>query len=134
MRKPTLVLDFDGVLHSYLSGWKGAGVIPDPPVAGAFEFLREAVGHFTVAIFSSRSNQPGGIPAMQAWLAHWALAELPPDADRSFLDAVQWPAEKPLAFVLLDDRAITFTGAWPSIQTLKAFQPWYKKAPPSGQQ
>jgi hypothetical protein len=28
MGKPILCLDFDGVLHSYSSGWKGADVIP----------------------------------------------------------------------------------------------------------
>ena len=31
MPKPILCLDFDGVVHSYTSGWKGADVIPDPP-------------------------------------------------------------------------------------------------------
>ncbi len=29
--KQTVVFDFDGVIHSYTSGWKGATVIPDPP-------------------------------------------------------------------------------------------------------
>ena len=29
MSKPILCLDFDGVLHSYTSGWRGAR-IPDP--------------------------------------------------------------------------------------------------------
>lgn len=38
--KPTVVFDFDGVIHSYKSGWKGAGVIPDPVVPG----IREAIG------------------------------------------------------------------------------------------
>lgn len=31
---PILCLDFDGVCHSYTSGWKGAAVIPDPAVPG----------------------------------------------------------------------------------------------------
>src|SRR5882672_3079773 len=39
MRKPILCLDFDGVLHSYSSGWKGADVIPDAPTPGMAAFL-----------------------------------------------------------------------------------------------
>ena len=53
--KKTLCLDFDGVVHSYTSGWKGALTIPDPPVAGALRFIIEADQHFKVAIFSSRA-------------------------------------------------------------------------------
>src|SRR5271156_1345745 len=69
MAKPILCLDFDGVIHSYSSGWKGADVIPDPPVAGAMQFIRDALEHFRVAIFSSRSNQPGGLDAMKDYIA-----------------------------------------------------------------
>ena len=32
--KPTIILDFDGVIHSYTSGWQGADVIGDPPWRG----------------------------------------------------------------------------------------------------
>ena len=28
--KQTVVFDFDGVIHSYTSGWKGATIIPEP--------------------------------------------------------------------------------------------------------
>ena len=66
--RPTLCLDFDGVLHSYTSGWQGADVVSDPPTEGAMEFLSRAVRHFDVAIYSSRSHQPNGILAMQLWL------------------------------------------------------------------
>jgi hypothetical protein len=114
--KPILVLDFDGVIHSYTSGWKGADVIPDPPVDGAAEFIREAVKHFRVAIFSSRSHQSGGIAAMKTWCAQ----RLPG------VDQIEWPTEKPAAFITIDDRALTFDGSWPAIDDLKSFQPWNK--------
>lgn len=128
MSKPILCLDFDGVIHSYTSGWKGAANIPDPPVEGAMRFIWDAADHFRVAIFSSRSNQLGGKAAMKEWLArhfreHWA-------SDRTTCDdklaEIEWPDEKPPAMVTLDDRAITFTGIWPEIAALQAFKPWNK--------
>ena len=67
MSKPILCLDFDGVCHSYTSGWQGADNIPDPPVEGLFEFLIEAHQHFSIHIYSSRSHQEGGIIAMNKW-------------------------------------------------------------------
>ena len=63
-RKPILCLDFDGVCHSYTSGWKGADVIPDEYVPGLFVFLFQAQKHFNIQVFSSRSHQPGGREAM----------------------------------------------------------------------
>jgi len=136
MGKPILCLDFDGVIHSYSSGWKGADVIPDPPVAGTFDFLEQAIDHFDVQIFSSRSHQPGGTQAMKDWLwkhlaDHFdcAFAGDPKDFDRALRirDAISYPAEKPAAMISIDDRALTFTGRWPAIQTLKEFKPWNKR-------
>lgn len=127
--KPILCLDFDGVIHSYSSGWKGAHVVPDPPVDGAMRFIWEASDHFQVAIFSSRSNQGGGIPAMRQWLTghfrdFWA-------ADRTTCDdklaEIMWPTSKPAAMITIDDRALTFEGTWPKIDDLKSFQPWNKR-------
>jgi hypothetical protein len=132
--KPILCLDFDGVCHSYESGWKGAGVIPDPPVPGLFEFLEEADKVFTVQIFSSRSNQPGGMVAMMNWFdKYWTeyLFQKQPETSSSYPSGscplIQFVDEKPPAFLTIDDRAITFTGEWPDIQELRKFQPWFKR-------
>lgn len=130
MAKPILCLDFDGVVHSYVSGWKGATTIPDPPVDGALAFIAEALKHFRVAIYSTRSNQDGGIQAMVMWLGYWSVDPIhgmDGDFDHAVWSEIEWPTEKPPALVTIDDRAITFTGEWPAIADLLAFKPWNKK-------
>lgn len=127
--KPILCLDFDGVIHSYASGWKGAAVIPDPPVSGAVKFICDALEHFRVAVFSSRTGQPGGVAAMKTWLEkaffdYWGAH--PVHADDKFSE-IEWPTEKPAAFITIDDRALTFDGTWPPIEVLRDFQPWNKR-------
>lgn len=140
MTKPTLCLDFDGVLHSYSSGWKGASTIPDEPVDGAGAYLLTAVQHFNVAIFSSRSKSILGRRAMKYWLrdvlwdacldnvdladAAWgAVAGKPQDhrpwtlydvreQAEEIMRGISWPWFKPTALITIDDRAITFNGNW----------------------
>lgn len=129
MSKPILCLDFDGVIHSYKSGWKGADVIPDPPVDGAIDFISRALEHFRVAIFSSRTGQPGGLAAMKAWVRkaffdYWGSHPVYAD---DLLAEIEWPTEKPSAFVTIDDRALTFDGTWPALEVIKDFKPWNKR-------
>lgn len=124
MSQPILCLDFDGVLHSYASGWKGGAVIPDPPFPGAIEALRDYTNHFRVEIFSSRSSMEGGVAAMLAWIEKWARLTYG-DNDIAWLSRIGYPTIKPPAKVSLDDRAITFNGKWPTPRELKDFQPWY---------
>lgn len=128
--KPILCIDFDGVLHSYASGWKGADVIPDPMVEGAAEFLVAAVTWFRIAVFSSRSNQPGGLEAMQRWLRTQLHDALKPVIYHRLFEQIEWPTEKPPTKVTIDDRAVTFTGQWPSLIDLLAFEPWNKRTEP----
>lgn len=120
-RKPILILDFDGVCHSYTSGWKGAAVIPDPPVDGMWEALRDYVSYFEVNILSSRTHQEGGKQAMKDWFRLHAY----PNWHLDVLRELKFPDDKPPAVVTIDDRGITFTGTWPSLESLKAFKPWY---------
>ncbi len=125
-KKPILCLDFDGVVHSYTSRWQGADVIPDPPAEGAIAFILGALLRFDVVIFSSRSNQPGGIDAMRKWLKSHAGNCWHESPDGPGLEDVRFTLEKPPALVTLDDRAITFTGKWPALDVLANFKPWNK--------
>ena len=127
MSKPILCVDFDGVIHSYTSGWQGVDVISDPPVEGAIAFLLGALMEFDVVVHSSRSHEPGGRAAMRAWLREhsgqaWYETPIGPGTE-----SVRFVTEKPPALVTLDDRAVTFTGVWPEIETLRAFKPWNKR-------
>jgi hypothetical protein len=124
MHKKTLCLDFDGVIHSYTSGWQGHACVSDAPVPGAIAFLYDALKTFKVAIYSSRSSTEGGIAAMQHYIARHA-AEAAFDYGQPWWLQLEWPVNKPAAHLTIDDRALTFTGEWPSIQTLVNFTPWY---------
>lgn len=121
-RRKTLVVDFDGVLHSYVSGWKGPTSIPDAPVDGALDFLESAIERFEVAILSSRSREAGGIDAMKAWLLEHGL-------DAHVLGKLRFPRTKPPAHVYLDDRGWRFEGTFPSLDAIESFQPWHKHEP-----
>ena len=153
-RKPILNLDFDGVLHSYTSGWKGASRIPDDPVPGAMEFIIKAMPHFDIHIHSSRSHQWGGRRAMKRWMKKHLIALAGGDfsdtpkwwrdeiAKTSFADPwnaeVEWaaslvlrkisfPRHKPPAHMSIDDRGYQFDGSWPEIEKLLDFKPWNKR-------
>lgn len=126
-RKPILVLDFDGVLHSYRSGWQGAHVVSDPPVEGALEALKTYVDAFQVQILSSRSHQHSGINAMGGWLADLLVKAYGPLKGNMILHSITFPTQKPPAHVTLDDRALTFNGTFPSVEELLAFKPWNKR-------
>lgn len=111
---PRIVVDFDGVLHSYIAGWKGADVIPDEPTPGAQAFVRTMLdAGWDVVIVSTRAREPDGRRAIVTWLA---AHDFP---------ALDVQHEKPPALVYLDDRAMRFDGEWPTVaQVDVAAKPW----------
>jgi hypothetical protein len=121
-----ICVDFDGVLHSYTSGYKGPRTIPDPPVPGAIEWLQSMTDTFTpyhIMIYSSRSSCIGGVAAMKAWLyKHGVTGE--------YQDNISFPKHKPPARLYIDDRAWRFEGKFPTIKEIKKFKPWLKRAHP----
>ncbi len=133
--KPILCVDFDGVVHSYSSGWKGATVIPDPPVPGALKWLWKATEWWDVQIYSSRSKDPEARSAMLNWMINFALHEFGPDhpmstePDAAHEYPITFAYEKPSAFLTIDDRAICFEGDWSELDPveLTRFVPWNKR-------
>ena len=134
---PILSIDFDGVLHSYVSGWKGPRNISDPPVPGAIDWLSSLVWDqrdpfaprykdFDVQIFSSRSRYWGGRGAMKKWLLEWGLRP-------GELEAIRFPLFKPPSYLHIDDRAIQFRGIYPMTSEMRTFVPWRwnRRLPPS---
>lgn len=116
MAKLTIVLDFDGVIHSYTSRWRGAAVIPDPPVPGIREAIDEIRQHYRVVVVSSRCSQEGGIEAIKTYLQKHDIR----------VDDIA--VEKPPAIVYVDDRALTFDGNPQGLlDRIKTFKPWHKK-------
>ncbi len=135
---PILCIDFDGVLHSYVSGWLGPRNIPDPPVPGAIKWLRSLLSDpesiscmapryldYNVQIYSSRSRHWFARYYMKSWLM---MQFVRAGYDRHCIELLKFPKEKPPASILIDDRGFRFEGKFPTTEELKKLlKPWNKK-------
>ena len=100
-RQPrTICLDFDGVLHSYRSGWRGEEIIPDPPIHGTSAAVSRLRQYYRVVVYSARCRTEAGRRAVEDWLRKHDIV----------VDEVC--EHKPPALVYVDDRAIPFRGDW----------------------
>jgi hypothetical protein len=119
--RPTICVDFDGVIHSYERGWQN-GVIYGEVVPGFFEWAEQAQKQFNLAIYSSRSSTTEGRLAMGIWLAEKVRAWTGDPLELTLV------AEKPAAWLTIDDRAIRFIGDWSVAElapdAMRAFKPW----------
>lgn len=123
--KTTVLIDLDGVLHSYVSGWQGATELPDRPVPGAIEFLRKLIQHEEIepVIYTSRIRTGASqmdlkaVAAIKAWLYLQGLT-------REEVDQLDMTYEKIPAVLQIDDRGFQFRGKFPSIEYIQNFHPW----------
>lgn len=108
--KPTIALDFDGVLHEY-TGWNGGKL--NGPLPGALEAVYKLLENgFDLKIFSTRNKDD-----IDKWLLQYGFP------------GIQVCKEKPLSIVLIDDRAVTFNGIWSEdfIDSIKKFKAYWEK-------
>lgn len=125
--RPIICVDFDGVIHSFVSGYKGITNIPDPPVAGAIEWLERYLdppdglwrSEVQIMIYSSRSRSWRGRRAMKRWFVKYM--------GREYTQVLKFPKNKPAAFLTIDDRAICFEGKFPTEELMLKFKPWYER-------
>lgn len=119
-----ICIDFDGVLHAYTSPWTNEWTISDGPVPGALEWLAKASKwkDYRLMVYSSRSKSEKGIIAMRAWL----ISSLEEAGMRSSEVLISFVAEKPAAFITIDDRGFHFVGTFPDKAFLDTFIPWNK--------
>jgi len=112
----TVVFDFDGVIHSYTSGWQGEYVIPDPPVPGIRDSIQEIRNAgFKVVVVSARCVYPNGEEVIEEYLQKHCIC----------VDDIM--AEKPPAIAYIDDRAICFDGHPETLLgKIQVFKPWNK--------
>lgn len=97
----TVAFDFDGVIHSYTSGWKDYGVIPDKPVKGIKKVLKSLYKRgYSIVVMSSRASTIEGRLAIRDYLEKNGVLK--------YIHSIT--CEKPAAFVTIDDRCICFDG------------------------
>lgn len=117
--KQTVVFDFDGVIHSYKSGWQGIDCIPDEPVEGIRDELKRIHdAGYEVAVVSTRCKVQEGMWAINDYLNKHDMLQ--------FVDKIC--KEKPPAIVYIDDRAIRFDGNPKGLlEQIQSFKPWYQE-------
>lgn len=115
-KKGTVVFDFDGVIHSYISGWSETP--NDPPV----KYIKEEIDlirkeGYEVVVVSTRCDTKEGKNTVIEYLAKHNI-----QVDR-VTDI------KPPALAYIDDRAIKFDGNAKSLlYKIQNFIPWTKNS------
>jgi len=110
IKKQTVAIDFDGVIHKYSKGWCG-GEIYDDPIDGAIDAYFELMKKYDVVIFTARTDTE----AVKRWMdKHF-------DFERRLGHFYEPNVTniKPPAIVYIDDRGIRFTDWISTLEFLK---------------
>lgn len=109
-KRKVILVDFDGVLHTYDGNF---GPPIGKPIPGARAAMHLLEKDYRVICFTSRNCEED----VRRWLAHYGF---PP---------MKVTSKKESAHLIIDDRAITFDGTWSDdlIKRIRAFSPHWMK-------
>jgi hypothetical protein len=118
----TIAIDFDGVINSYTSGWRGATETDDPVVSAATAIDGLFNRGYKLIIFSTRANTLEGVETIREYIRRHTEND-------PLADSIEITDRKPIADVYIDDRAIPFTGNWAeTLEQIETFKPWIEKS------
>jgi len=125
-KRYTVAVDFDGVICHQVSEFVAPHIITDTPVMWAIDWLYGMIQDFDIVIHSCRAKTWRGRRAIRAWLKEHSIGVWYPSPGHVGLEdvVIQWG--KPPALIYLDDRAIRFSGTFPSKQEIYNAKPWLK--------
>lgn len=123
-RKPTVAVDFDGVLHTYTDPPPGAEPVlleTDAPIDGAIDWLLDVARYFYIVVFSTFADIEERQVDIATWLATHGFTGIPYSISNVKVAAVAY----------VDDRGWRFDGpgTFPTVEQLLEFRPWWKLAP-----
>jgi hypothetical protein len=120
-----IAVDFDGVIHAYVTKWTRNWEIHDGPIEGAFEWLESLLAAgITPVIHTCRftnlldRNVTKTLNALKDWFREHGLPA-------KSLDRLEfWTSwGKPHGGIYIDDRGFCFKGTFPSAEEILAFRP-----------
>ena len=114
--RKNVAVDFDGVIHEYLTPWQAPDIIPDKPVDGVIDWLNAVDEHYNIVVYSTRAAALEGRLAIAAYLAEHGFD----------IELEQVVPYKPMAVIYLDDRGWRFEGpgSFPTVEQINQARPW----------
>lgn len=131
--RPTLAVDFDGVVNPYSRGWQGGELYEREVTPGFWLWLETVSERFDVVIHSSRfadrDPQLVGDWLRARWAEHSGMDGVP-----DWLERLAFSPTKPPAWLTVDDRCVRFDGDWSADElrpeAMLAFEPWTQRNKP----
>lgn len=108
--KPTILIDFDGVLSQY-NGKYDPIAEPGPPTTGARAACFSLAKHYKLLCFTTRNRIQ-----VEPWLSKYGFSCI------QAITSIKVPA-----FLQIDDRSIQFVGNWSqTLKEVEGYKPWWE--------